>query len=175
MAKSVARREPEPSRESSSCPACEVADQELSAALGASPARADLVFVGSGPWNAETSRLLVRMTEAMGFARAEMALFSIGACACVASLQERVLGAQPKVIVTLGELATQRLSGVDHPFAQLRGHFQEWHGVQWMATLHPQDLLDPVSQKAAKRLAWEDLKRVSSALGRALPQAGASS
>ncbi len=64
---------------------------------------------------------------------------------------------RPKVIVVLGNTATQNLLETKVGITKLRGEFQDHFGVKVMPTFHPAYLLRDPSKK---RETWEDMKKV---------------
>jgi DNA polymerase len=64
---------------------------------------------------------------------------------------------RPKVVVVLGNTATQNLLNTKVGITKLRGNFQDYFGVKVMPTFHPAYLLrDPHK----KREVWDDMKKV---------------
>jgi len=68
----------------------------------------------------------------------------------------------PEVIVALGKFAAQTLLRTKTPITQLRGRWFDYHGIRLMPTFHPAYLL---RNPGDKRLVWEDIRKVMSALG----------
>ncbi len=48
---------------------------------------------------------------------------------------------RPKVIVTLGKIATQALLGTKEPITKMRGQWQRYDHIRVMPTFHPSYLL----------------------------------
>jgi DNA polymerase len=142
---------------------------------------AELMFVGEAPGADEdeqgfpfvgrAGQLLTKIIEGIGMKRDEVFIGNINRCrppgnrqplpaetaACRPFLLREVAVVRPKVIVVMGNTATQNLLGVRTPISKLRGHFQEYFGVKVMPTFHPAYLLrDPHK----KREVWEDMKKV---------------
>lgn len=64
---------------------------------------------------------------------------------------------RPKVVLLLGNTPTKALLNTKNPISQVRGEFQESHGMMLMPTFNPAYLLrDPTK----KREVWEDIKKV---------------
>jgi DNA polymerase len=143
--------------------------------------RADLMFVGEAPGADEdeqgfpfvgrAGQLLTKIIEGIGMKREDVFIGNINRCrppgnrqpvpteteACRPFLLREVAVVRPKVIVVLGNTATQNLLGIRTPISKLRGNFQDYFGVKVMPTFHPAYLLrDPHK----KREVWEDMKKV---------------
>jgi uracil-DNA glycosylase family 4 len=170
------------------CRRCALSDSRGALVFGEGPAPARLMFIGDAPsahddadvrpFRGPAGALLDKMIEAMGLTRAEVHLTSVVRCrpendrspaadevaACRPHLEAHLRAVAPEVIVTLGELAAHCVLGTDQPLASLRGRFAQAFGAQLMPTLHPAELL---ASPAKKRLAWDDLKQVITALGEA--------
>lgn len=142
--------------------------------LGEGPADAGLAFFNGAPGGQEAADLLTKMIEAMGFERGAVYVLDSVRCAsstnpsdeeieaCRAFAEEELGGLSPKVIVTLGPVASFSLLG-SRDVAGMRGKFHEWRGLKVMPTYGTDELLgDPSLKKAA----WEDLQKVMDALGR---------
>lgn len=142
---------------------------------------ADLMFVGEAPGADEdeqgfpfvgrAGQLLTKIIEGIGLRRDDVCIGNINRCrppgnrqplpaetaACRPFLLREVAVIRPKVIVVLGNTATQNLLSIKTPISKLRGNFQEYFGVKVMPTFHPAYLLrDPHK----KREVWEDMKKV---------------
>lgn len=142
---------------------------------------ADLVFVGEAPGANEDAegrpfvgragQLLNKIIEAIGMKREDVFIGNINRCrppgnrtptlpeahTCRPFLLREVAVIRPKVIVVLGNTATQNLLDTKVGITKLRGTFQDYYGVKVMPTFHPAYLLrDPTK----KRETWEDMKKV---------------
>ncbi len=142
---------------------------------------ARLMFVGEAPGADEDAegkpfvgragKLLTSIIESIGFRREDVFIGNINRCrppgnrqplpieseACRPFLLREVAVIQPKVIVVLGNTATQNLLSIKTPISKIRGQFQDYFGVKVMPTFHPAYLLrDPHK----KREVWEDMKKV---------------
>ncbi len=81
---------------------------------------------------------------------------------CYSHLEQEILAIQPKLICTLGPVATATVLKSATPFHRLRGRFHRYrypHGgeAQLMATYHPRFLLHQPEMKSAT---WQDLQKV---------------
>ncbi len=64
---------------------------------------------------------------------------------------------QPKVILSLGSVATQALLGTKEPIGKLRGRIHPYGSAVLIPTFHPAFLLRNPGPEY-RRMAWEDLK-----------------
>jgi DNA polymerase len=81
----------------------------------------------------------------------------IEAATCRPFLLREIAVVRPKVIVVLGNTATQNLLDTKVGITKIRGEFQDYFGVKVMPTFHPAYLLRDPSKK---REVWEDMKKV---------------
>ncbi len=169
------------------CQRCKLHTGRTNLVFGVGNPAAELLFVGEGPGADEdlkgepfvgrAGQLLDRMISAMGLTRAEVYICNIVKCrppgnrnpepdeieTCLPFLVKQIGAVNPRVIVTLGKIATQTLLKDASPISRLRGHWREAMGKPLMPTFHPAYLLRSPGEKAK---AWEDLKAVMKALGR---------
>jgi len=89
--------------------------------------------------------------------------------ACLPFLEKQIEAIHPEVIVALGTIAAQTLTGLDTPIGKLRGKWHSFKSIPLMPTFHPSYLLH---NPAAKREVWADIKQVMEKLG--LPIGGKS-
>jgi DNA polymerase len=133
---------------------------------------ADLMFVGEAPGADEdeqgfpfvgrAGQLLTKIIEGIGLNRDDVFIGNINRCrppgnrqpvpaetaACRPFLLREVAVVRPKVIVVLGNTATQNLLDIKTPISKIRGQFQDYFGVKVMPTFHPAYLLrDPHKKK----------------------------
>lgn len=142
---------------------------------------ADLVFVGEAPGENEdregrpfvgrAGQLLDKIIEAIGMKRSDVFIGNINRCrppqnrtptlaeahTCRPFLLREITVVRPKVIVVLGNTATQNLLDTKVGITKLRGEFQDYYGVKVMPTFHPAYLLRDPSKK---RETWDDMKKV---------------
>ena len=141
----------------------------------------DLVFVGEAPGANEDAegrpfvgragQLLNKIIEAIGLKREDVFIGNINRCrppanrtptlpeahTCRPFLTREIAVLRPKVIVVMGNTATQNLLDTKIGITKLRGEFQDYYGLKVMPTFHPAYLLRDPSKK---RETWEDMKRV---------------
>ena len=156
--------------------------------------RAELMIIGEAPGADEdrkgepfvgrAGQLLNAMLAAIGLAREQVYIANIVKCrppgnrdpkddeiaACSPFLDRQIELIGPQVIIALGRFAANRLTGTDKALGALRGRWSRYRGVALLPTYHPAYLL---RNPAAKREAWEDLKRVAADLGLEIPPRGA--
>ncbi len=173
------------------CTRCKLHKSRHNIVFGDGNPRADLVFVGEGPGEEEdrqglpfvgrAGKLLTQMIEAMGLQRKDVYICNVVKCrppsnrtperdetnTCRPFLERQLAVIQPKVIVSLGNVASQALMGTGEPMARVRGKWFRWHGVKLLPTYHPAYLL---RNPNAKGIVWEDLQKVMSELGLELPK-----
>jgi DNA polymerase len=142
---------------------------------------ADLLFVGEAPGANEDAegvpfvgkagQLLNKIIEGIGLKREQVLVGNVNRCrppgnrtptlpeahTCRPFLWREIAVVRPKVIVVLGNTATQNLLDTKIGITKLRGEFQDYHGVKVMPTFHPAYLLRDPSKK---RETWEDMKKV---------------
>jgi DNA polymerase len=143
--------------------------------------RARLIFVGEAPGANEDAegrpfvgkagQLLNKIIESIGMKREDVFIGNVNRCrppgnrtptlpeahTCRPFLWREIAVVRPKVIVVLGNTATQNLLDTKIGITKLRGEFQDYHGVKVMPTFHPAYLLRDPSKK---RETWEDMKKV---------------
>jgi uracil-DNA glycosylase len=146
---------------------------------GASTAR--LMFVGEAPGADEdrqgvpfvgaAGQLLNKMLTNLGLRREEVYIANIlksrppgnrdpeadEIAACLPFLKKQIKAIRPRVIVTLGRIATQALLGTKAPLTRLRGHWQRYDDIRVMPTFHPSYLLRAPQER---RKTWDDMQQV---------------
>ncbi len=142
---------------------------------------ARLIFVGEAPGANEDAegrpfvgkagQLLNKIIEGIGMKREDVFIGNVNRCrppqnrtptlaeahTCRPFLWREIAVVRPKVIVVMGNTATQNLLDTKIGITKLRGEFQDYHGVKVMPTFHPAYLLRDPSKK---RETWEDMKMV---------------
>jgi uracil-DNA glycosylase family 4 len=151
---------------------------------GAPDAR--LMFVGEAPGAEEdqqgvpfvgaAGRLLNNLLSKLGLRREEVYIANIHKsrppgnrdpeaeeiAACLPFLEKQIQAIRPRVIVTLGRIATHALLGTKEPLTRLRGHWQRYHDIRVMPTFHPSYLLRAPQER---RKTWADMQQVMEYLG----------
>jgi DNA polymerase len=163
------------------CTRCPLHAERTNIAHSTGSFQADLMFVGEAPGADEDAQgapfvgragqLLTKIIEGVQLKREDVFIGNINRCrppgnrqptadesaVCKPFLLREIAVVKPKVIVVLGNTATQNLLETKVGITKLRGNFQDYYGVKVMPTFHPAYLLrDP----RKKREVWEDMKKV---------------
>ena len=77
--------------------------------------------------------------------------------ACLPYLEEQISLVNPKILITLGSVATKAFLGNDVKITKIRGQWMLWQNYLVMPTYHPSALL---RNPNLKKDAWEDFKQV---------------
>jgi uracil-DNA glycosylase len=171
-------------RDLGDCRRCKLWSTRTKVVFGEGKAKAELMFVGEGPGADEDAsgrpfvgragQLLTKMIEAIGMKREDVYIANVVKSrppgnrapekdevdACIPFLFRQIAAIQPRIIVTLGNPATQALLQTKIGITQLRGRFQEYpriREIKVLPTFHPAYLLRSPDKK---REAWDDLKKV---------------
>ncbi|MDE3165530.1 MAG: uracil-DNA glycosylase [Acidobacteriota bacterium] len=171
------------------CKRCRLHEGRNQLVFGVGNPQSPLVFVGEGPGADEDAQgipfvgragqLLTQMIEGtarkegMNLQRADIYICNVVKCrppgnrtpepdemeTCGQFLFRQLSAIGPKAICALGGTAARALTGSKEGVTKMRGKWQKWRGIPVMVTYHPSYLLRPYNE-AAKREAWEDLKKV---------------
>jgi DNA polymerase len=163
------------------CQRCKLLKGRNNIVFGEGSVGAGIMFIGEGPGEDEdiqgrpfvgkAGQLLTRLIEKMGFKREEVYIGNIVKCrppfnrdpeedeinACFPFIRKQAEIISPKVIVSLGRISTQTLTGLKVPIGRLRGKFYQFEGMLLMPTFHPSYLL---RNPKDKWLVWEDMQKV---------------
>lgn len=163
------------------CKRCKLSRDRTHIVFGEGSARADLMFIGEGPGEEEdlqgvpfvgaAGQLLNRLLSRLGLRREEVYIANVVKCRppgnrdpeademgrCLPFLQKQIEAIRPKVLVTLGRVATQALLGTQAPLTRLRGQWQKYRQTPVMPTFHPSYLLRFPQER---RKTWEDMQQV---------------
>lgn len=145
-----------------SCTACRLAETRTNVVFGVGSSRSGLLFVGEGPGREEDLRgepfvgrsgqLLDRLVlEELGLRRDGFYIANVVKCrppgnrdplpdeitACSGYLDAQLELLAPRVVVTLGNVATRVLLHTDEGISTLRGRAHEWRGRLLIPTFHP--------------------------------------
>ena len=172
-------------REVAACTRCPLYKTRTNPVVSDGTPEAKLVFIGEAPGRDEdlqgipfvgaAGQLLTKMILAMGLKRDEVYICNIlkdrppgnrtplpeEVEACLPFLEAQLAIVQPTVLCSLGAVATRALLGPHISIMKIRGEERDYRGIPLIPTLHPAYLL---RNPAAKRLAWEDLKKVKQLL-----------
>jgi DNA polymerase len=171
------------------CRRCRLCEGRNKIVFGDGDERAKLVFVGEGPGADEDAQglpfvgragqLLTQMIEntarkeGIPLLRKDVYICNVVKCRppenrtpqpdemeiCGQFLFRQLAAIRPKAICVLGATAVRGLLNRKEGVTKLRGNWFQWRDIQVMVTYHPSYLLRAVSP-AAKREAWDDLKKV---------------
>jgi DNA polymerase len=171
------------------CRRCRLHEGRTNIVFGVGNERSPLVFVGEGPGADEdeqgipfvgrAGQLLTQMIEntakkeGIPLRREDVYICNVVKCRppgnrtpeademeiCGQFLFRQLMTIRPRAICALGGTAAKALLGTKEGVMRLRGNWHKWRDIPVMVTYHPSYLLRQYNQ-AAKREAWEDLKRV---------------
>lgn len=168
------------------CKRCKLCEKRTHIVFGVGDPNARLMFIGEGPGRDEdlqgepfvgrAGQLLTKMIEAMGLKRPDVYIANIVKCrppdnrypepdeveTCLPFLIRQVEAIRPRVLITLGNLATQTILQTKTGITALHGTFRDYLGIPLMPTYHPAFLLRNPNMK---RPCWEDLQKVMEFLG----------
>ena len=167
------------------CKRCKLCEKRTHIVFGVGDPHASLMFVGEGPGRDEdlqgepfvgrAGQLLTKMIEAMGMKRSDVYIANIVKCrppdnrypepeevaTCYPFLLQQIAAIRPRILVSLGNLATQTLLKTKTGITTLHGTFHDFEGTKLMPTYHPAFLL---RNPPMKKPCWEDLQKVMAAL-----------
>ena len=163
------------------CTRCGLARTRNNVVPGMGVEHPKVLVIGEGPGHDEEMRglpfvgkagvLLDRMLAAIGLDRkTNCYIANIVKCrppenrnpmpdeqaACFSFLEAQIHILKPKMILCMGKIAIEKITGQSIPVTQRHGEFFEYNGIPVMPTYHPSALL---RNEELKRPAWEDLKK----------------
>lgn len=172
------------------CKECKLYSTRTNIVFGEGSDNAEIMFVGEGPGADEdiqgkpfvgkAGQLLTNLIIKLGLSRDVVYIANIVKCrppgnrdpdtdeikACIGYLKQQIKTIRPKVIVTLGKVATHSLLNISEPINKFsimreRGRFREYVDgdlkITIMPTYHPSYLL---RNREAKWDVWEDMQLV---------------
>ncbi|MFH1857635.1 MAG: uracil-DNA glycosylase [Candidatus Omnitrophota bacterium] len=172
-------------QEVASCTQCVLHRSRTQTVFGEGKLDAALLFVGEAPGMEEdlqgrpfvgqAGKLLTKIIEAIGLKREEVYIANVLKCrppgnrgpfpeevrACGSYLEKQIDWIRPRVICSLGKYACLVLVRKEGTISALRGQFYDYRGIPVMPTFHPAYLL---RNPSAKRLVWDDMKKIKVAL-----------
>jgi uracil-DNA glycosylase family 4 len=172
------------------CQKCPLAQERRNAVPGEGSLETDLMFVGEAPGRDEdvqgrpfvgrAGQLLTKIIKAMHFEREEVYITNVVKCRppknrtphvdeiekCKGYLLDQIEMIRPRVIVTLGKVATDFFVRSRLGMSALRGKFYDYGDIQVMPTFHPSYLIRNEPNKILKKMVWEDMKKVMAFLGK---------
>ena len=155
------------------CQGCALAQTRTNVVFGDGAQDAEILLVGEGPGQHEDEQgipfvgkagmLLDDMLEIIGLDRTKVYIANIVKCrppqnrdplpteseACMPWLREQFKLLQPKIVVCLGRIASQRMIRTDFSVTKEHGTFVQKNGVWFMGTFHPAALLRQAQNKPA--------------------------
>jgi len=163
------------------CTRCGLARTRNNVVPGMGVEHPDVLVVGEGPGHDEDMQglpfvgkaglLLDRMLAAIGLDRkTNCYIANIVKCrppenrnpmpdeqsSCYSFLEAQIHILKPKMILCMGKIAIEKITGQQIPITQKHGEFFDYNGIPVMPTYHPSALL---RNEELKRPAWEDLKK----------------
>jgi DNA polymerase len=171
------------------CRRCRLHSGRTNLVFGVGNESSPLVFVGEGPGADEDAQgipfvgragqLLTQMIEGTAkkegieLLRDDIYICNVVKCrppenrtpepdemeVCGQFLYRQLQSIKPKAICALGGTAARALTGRKEGVTKMRGKWFQWRDIPVMVTYHPSFLLRAYNQ-AAKREAWEDLKKL---------------
>ena len=163
------------------CRRCKLCDGRNTIVFGSGHPEADLVVIGEGPGADEDAQgkpfvgragqLLTKMLDAVKLSRDAVYITNAVKCrppgnrnpegdelaACAPFLAAQLGVIQPKVVLALGNVATQALLKTREAIGRLRGRVHPYGHAVLVPTFHPAFLLRNPGPEY-KRMAFEDLK-----------------
>lgn len=168
------------------CRRCKLWPHRTHIVFGTGNPRAELVFVGEAPGEAEdrqalpfvgrAGQLLTHWVESLGLKRSDVYICNVIKCrppgnrsperdeieTCAQFLFRQLDVIQPKLICCLGSVALQTLLGKNVSISRFRGQFTDYRGTKLFATFHPAYLL---RNPNANREVQQDLRKIREFLG----------
>ena len=163
------------------CRRCKLCEGRTNLVFGSGNPQAEFVCIGEGPGADEDAQglpfvgragqLLTKMLASVDLSRDEVYICNAVKCrppsnrnpepdelaACEPFLSEQLATLQPKVILSLGSVATRALLKTSAPIGKLRGRIHPYGDAILIPTFHPAFLLRNPGQEF-KRMTWDDLK-----------------
>lgn len=161
------------------CTACELHKTRTQTVFGVGDENAGWLFIGEAPgadediqgepFVGQAGKLLDNMLKSIGLKRGENVYIAnvvksrppgnrnplpAEIAACMPYLRRQIELIRPKLIITLGKVASETLLGREATIASLRGKVHAYQGIPLIVTYHPAYLLRTLQDKAK---AWEDL------------------
>jgi uracil-DNA glycosylase family 4 len=163
------------------CQRCKLGRTRTNLVFGEGSPQARLMFVGEAPgaeedlqgrpFVGEAGQLLNRMLNNLGLQREDVYIANIlksrppgnrdpepdEVAACLPFLIKQIESIRPKVIVTLGKIATNNLLNTNTQITKVRGNWQKFKNIRVMPTFHPSYLLRFPKER---HKTWEDMQLV---------------
>jgi DNA polymerase len=173
-----------------SCRLCPLFSSRTRAVPGEGDKGAELMFIGEAPGRDEDAvgrpfvgragQLLTKIIEAMKWRREEVYITNVVKCRppdnrtplpaevekCSPYLVRQIELIRPKVIVTLGKVATDFFIPGRMSMGERRGKFVDHQGIRIMPTFHPSYVVRNEGNQEIKKMVWRDMKLVMEFLGK---------
>ena len=167
------------------CQNCCLGKIRKNIAFGVGNPKAKIMFIGDAieenddlecePFAREAGKLLDKILEAVSIKREDIYITNIIKCmlpknripkeyeveACREFIEAEIALVNPRIIVTLGEMASQFFLGKEGKITKVRGYWFKEKGIDLICTFHPETLLKDPSKK---RPVWEDFKKIQERL-----------
>lgn len=166
------------------CARCRLAESRHKAVPGEGNSRTEMMFVGEAPGRDEdiqgkpfvgrAGQLLTKIINAMKFQREEVYITNIVKCrppnnrnpqkdeisSCQGFLWRQIEIIRPRVIVTLGKVASDFFISSNLSMTALRGNFFDVGEIKIMPTFHPAYLVRNEGNRIIRKMVWEDMQKV---------------
>lgn len=163
------------------CEHCPLSLERQSIVFGQGNQHADLIFIGEGPGEEEDNsglafvgragKLLTQIILAMGISRESVYICNVVKCRppgnrtplnpeiqqCFPILQKQIQLVKPKLIVTLGNVATKNLLKTTDGIMKLRGNVYQYMDIPLIPTFHPSFLLRTPQYLG---VVWDDMRLI---------------
>jgi uracil-DNA glycosylase family 4 len=163
------------------CKRCKLSNGRTNIVFGEGDADAKLMFIGEGPGRdediqgrpfvGEAGQILNSLINKRGWKREEAYIANIVKCrppanrepeedeiaACRPFVERQIEIIKPKVIMSLGRVATQSLLRIKVAISKARGNFFSYNDIPVMPSFHPAYFL---RNPKDKKLTWEDSAKV---------------
>jgi uracil-DNA glycosylase family 4 len=163
------------------CRRCKLYAGATQMVFGDGAPEADLMFIGEAPGEEEdrqglpfvgpAGQVLNNLLNKLGLRREEVYITNVvkrrppgnrdpepdEIAACLPFLKKQIQAVRPRVIVTLGKVATQALLGTKEPLTKVRGRWQKYDNLRVMPTFHPSYLLRFPQER---HKTWADMQQV---------------
>jgi DNA polymerase len=163
------------------CQRCKLSKGRKNIVFGEGNPYAKLMFVGEGPGGdediqgrpfvGEAGQVLNSLINKRGWKRDEVYIANIVKCrppgnrapeedeiaTCRPFVERQIEIIRPKVIISLGNVATHSLLGIKIPISKARGNFFSYKDIPVMPTFHPAYFLRNPKEK---HLTWADTEKV---------------
>jgi uracil-DNA glycosylase len=167
------------------CDRCGLCFNRKTVVFGQGNIHADLVFVGEGPGEEEDNtglafvgkagKLLTQIIHAIGLNRESVYICNVVKCrppgnrnpapeeiaACSPILLKQIELIHPKLVVTLGNVATKCLVKDAVGIMKMRGKTVDFNGIPLIPTFHPSYLL---RNPSALSQVWSDMRKIRQVL-----------